>query len=184
MPSITVFMMTGILFPNAQGHDQSQDDRNALIARLRGEPQYSDVVFVPAAWNDPHFDLDTITTPRLMLVGHSFGGYTSLGWAQGIRRSIDKMLLLDPVDPKGYWTWFPPFDVPTTVASADCYVRFGPFLGPISRPIRANRAGLANHDVWVAHQDFYRDSGIIAQIEAAIQSLLSVPASSLVLADV
>jgi pimeloyl-ACP methyl ester carboxylesterase len=180
MATATVFMMTGKLFPDPKtGHDQSQDDRNALITRLRGDQQYRDVVFLPAAWDDPRFDLDTITTPKLMLVGHSYGGYSSLQWANGITRHVDKMLLLDPVDPNGFLIWFPPFDVPATVTSADCYVRFGPFLGPICRHIRANRAGLANHDVWIAHQDFYRDDGIISKIEQAIQDLLAARSNGL-----
>jgi pimeloyl-ACP methyl ester carboxylesterase len=174
--TVTAFFVSGRRFPDRQGHDQAEDDRDAFIDQLRGLVRYSSVEFRPWAWDGPPVNLDTdVGSERILLVGYSYGGNTTLMWAAQAKEGfVDHLMLLDPVNPANFLWPLPPFDVPPAVRRADCYVRCG--LGhlplPASRRINANRPGLNNHDIDDSHQNFYRNQDVHKHIIAALDELL------------
>src|SRR5262245_15018489 len=94
---ITLLMITGLeihwllILP-----DRGQVDRDRLAAKLTRD--FDSLLCMPGRWNDPPFDLLRIPTPKLMLVGHSFGGDTCLSLIHNSPgRRIDSLVLLDPV---------------------------------------------------------------------------------------
>ena len=91
--------------------------------------QYPNQEVITRGCNDRDDVRQTIENHRgpVVLVGHSFGGCRSVEIATSIRRSIDWMILLDPV-PCDDWAFPHPgryFRLPASVLHATCFYRRG-----------------------------------------------------------
>jgi len=95
------------------------------------------------------------------LVGHSFGGCRSVEIAASLRRSIDWMILLDPV-PCDDWAFPHPgkyFQLPATVLHATCFYR-GAGMFPISYPIAHPTASMENRLRPLGHGEFCENTEV------------------------
>jgi pimeloyl-ACP methyl ester carboxylesterase len=100
--------------------------------------QYPDQEVITRGCDDEDGIEQTLQDHRgpIAMVGHSFGGCRSLEMAARLRRSVDCLILLDPV-PCNDWAFRHAglyFQLPANIAKAVCYYRPAWFF-PISYPI-------------------------------------------------
>jgi pimeloyl-ACP methyl ester carboxylesterase len=172
----TLYLVTGLRFALPFMSDEAEGDRAKLMDRLREE--FPSVSIVPANYEDS-VDLKQVATPKLMLVGHSFGGDRCIEWiGNAPDRRVDSLFLLDPVPDDSHVSERHSadfrFEIPVNVVSATCYRRSQGFWWPFSKSINANRAGLIEYLVDEGHGAFYRNEAVVAGIRASLAGLISL----------
>jgi pimeloyl-ACP methyl ester carboxylesterase len=173
----TLYLVNGLRLAWPFMGDQAENDRARLMEQLRAE--FPSVLIFPASYKDL-VDLNLVATPKLMLVGHSFGGDRCLTWIENApHRKVDSLFLLDPVPDDSHvsrrYSADYQFEIPGNVVNATCYRRSQRLRWPFSKSINANRAGLVEYLVEEGHGTFYRNAAVIEGIRASLATLMQWP---------
>lgn len=134
-----------------------RDIADAIRIRYPGER------VITRAWNDQDGIEQTIESHEgpVALIGHSFGGCRTLEIAARLRRSVDWMILLDPV-PCDNWSFRRPdqyFEAPANVRRAICFYRPAT-LWPVSYSLLHTSTNWVNRLRDWGHNDFCESSEV------------------------
>jgi pimeloyl-ACP methyl ester carboxylesterase len=154
--------------------DESRQDSARLEAQLLS--QFPLLQTRLLTWKDD-LDLRTVQTPRLMLVGHSFGGDRCLTWiGRSPARIVDRLMLLDPVPDDSHRDRRidPDYDfpIPANVKRAVCYRRTRMReLPPFSKSIVCDDPSRVEIPLDEWHGGFYRNKTVADEICAQVRGL-------------
>lgn len=139
--------------------------------------EHKDQTVITRGWDDDDGIEQTIRNHRgpVTLIGHSFGGCRSVELATRTGRSIDHLIILDPV-PCDDWAirhGGKYFQIPATVRDAVCYYRPAGFW-PISYPINNPKSAGANRMRDLGHAEFCANPEVRSTILGAVAADKSV----------
>ncbi len=144
-----------ISYGNGSPADSSGHGLRDIADEIRR--RYPGQEVITRGWDDEDSILLTLQRHRgpIMLVGHSYGGSRSVELASRLGRTVDCLILLDPVV-QGHFGFAPPgrfFQIPDSVNHAICYYR--PLGGwPASFPILNPRHATDNRPRNIEHNEF------------------------------
>jgi len=162
MASVTAILVTG----NAPDH-KAETDRKALADRLGSA---SGRITTRLLAHDEPLDLGSLQSDAIAIVGHSFGGFQAVAWAEASpQRMVAISFLLDPV-PKQWWRryFIGSTSIPDNMSIVRCFHRPGPMVWPFSKPVDVSRAGLINCPLEIGHNDFFGNPDVVSAVCAAI----------------
>lgn len=108
---------------------------------------------------------------KIMLVGHSLGGWRSIQLAKDFGLPIDHLVLLDPVPKDGQSPFNKTdFKVPDNVLKTTCFLRKVLFF-PYSSPVREGQ-NFENHYMDLSHTDFCSNPEVQDFIKTSAKSLI------------